>query len=107
MLGAKGIGRVGYDKKELDAMEKDVERVEKGEESPTKTPAKISGKGKGKEREVRKSASMKEVEDVIFAEGGVGDVSVGSVYEVEAGWPCKSLQKLTLWGEQECIHCTI
>ena len=50
MLGGKGIGRVGYDKKELDAMEKDVERVEKGEASPTKTPAKIPAKGKGKER---------------------------------------------------------
>ena len=84
MIGGKGIGRVGYDKKELDAMEKGVERVEKGDASPTKTPTKTPGRGKGKEREVRKSTSMKEVEDVIFAEGGVGDVSVGSVYEVEA-----------------------
>ena len=61
MIGGKGIGRVGYDKKELDAMEKGVERVEKGDASPTKTPTKTPGRGKGKEREVRKSTSMKEV----------------------------------------------
>lgn len=92
MLGEKGIGRVGYDLKELETLEKDVVREEKvlesGETSPKKTPA---NKGKGKEVEgLARSASMKEVEDVVFGGddedvvmNGVGEVSVGGALEVE------------------------
>lgn len=93
MLGEKGIGRIGYDAKELDALEKDVgreERVLNGELSPKKTPAK---KGKGKEREtlaLARTASAKEVEDVVFGDAdedvvmnGVGETSVGGALEVE------------------------
>ncbi|KAK7677912.1 hypothetical protein QCA50_019102 [Cerrena zonata] len=93
MLGEKGIGRIGYDAKELDALEKDVGREESvlnGELSPKKTPA---NKGKGKERETQalaRTVSAKEVEEVVFGDAdedvvmnGIGEISVGGALEVE------------------------
>lgn len=51
MFGRKGVGGLGYDKEELDAIEKNEKRV--GGTSPSKISAKTSGKGKKGKGRVR------------------------------------------------------
>lgn len=79
LLGEKGIGRIGYDISELEAMERDVEAEERGEDA-------VNGVARQVPEEPRLSGrSMKEVEDAIAEHEPDGDVAMNGVGDVSAG----------------------